>query len=73
VQALAGRAELRNERGDAEAAAADLLRAAELRPASLDTSDGLERKPRAIAGRVARALEQAGNTDLAAKLKPLLP
>lgn len=73
VLALGGRAELLLARGQAEAAAADLLRAAELRPASLDESDGLQRKPRAIAGRIARALEQAGKAELAAKLKPILP
>jgi hypothetical protein len=73
VLALAGRAELLLARGNAADAAADLLRAADLRPASLDESDGLQRKPRAIAGRVARALEAAGNTELAAKLKPILP
>jgi hypothetical protein len=73
VQALAGRAELRCARGDAEGAAADLLRANELRPQSLDEADGLQRKPRAIAGRVADALQKAGKTELAAKLKPILP
>lgn len=73
VLALAGRAELTTTQGHPEAAAADLLRAHELRPASLDETDGLQRKPRAIAGRVAAALEKAGLTELAAKLKPILP
>lgn len=73
VLALAGRAEIATASGDAEAAAADLLRANELRPASLDETDGLQRKPRAIAGRVAAALEKAGKSELAAKLKPILP
>ncbi len=73
VLALAGRAELRVAAGDHDGACADLLRANELRPASLDTSDGLDRKPRAIAGRIARALEQAGKVELAAKLKPIVP
>ena len=72
VLALAGRAELANARGNCEEAAADLLRANELRPASLDASDGLQRKPRAIADRIAAALEKAGKAELAAKLKPLL-
>jgi tetratricopeptide (TPR) repeat protein len=73
VLALAGRAELLAGSGRADAAAADLLRAHELRPESLDATDGLQRKPRAIAGRVVDALEKAGNTELAAQLKPLLP
>ncbi len=73
VLALGGRAELLLARGHAEDAAADLLRAAQLREASLDENDGLQRKPRAIAGRVARALEQAGKHELAARLKPILP
>ncbi|MFY9343520.1 MAG: hypothetical protein WAT39_13575 [Planctomycetota bacterium] len=73
VLALAGRAELLLAKGDLEAAAADLLRGSALRPESLDSSDGLERKPRAIAGRVVLALEKAGKTELAAKLKPILP
>lgn len=73
VLALAGRAALRAEKGDADGAIADLLQAAALRPASLDDSDGLQRKPRAIAGRIARELEQQGKKELAAKLQPLLP
>lgn len=73
VLALAGRAEVALELGDAETAVADLLRAAQLRPASLDETDGLQRKPRAIAGRVARALQTAGKVELAARLQPLLP
>jgi hypothetical protein len=73
VLALAGRAELRAAAKDHTGACGDLLRAAELRPESLDTDDGLARKPRAIAGRVARLLEQAGEHELAAKLKPILP
>ncbi|MBL8732006.1 MAG: hypothetical protein JNN13_06525 [Planctomycetes bacterium] len=71
VLALAGRATLRPA-SDAAAAVDDLLRAAALRPESLDDSDGLQQKPRAIADRLARALTAAGNTELAAKLKPLL-
>jgi hypothetical protein len=73
VLALAGRAELRTAAGDHDGACTDLLRAHELRPDSLDSSDGLERKPRAIAARVARASERAGKPELAARLKPLLP
>ena len=73
VLALGGRAELRLARGDLPAATDDLLRAHALRAASLDESDGLQRKPRAIAGRVFAALEKASQTELAAKLKPILP
>jgi hypothetical protein len=73
VLALGGRAELLLGRGHAEDAAADLLRAADLRAASLDENDGLQRKPRAIAGRVHQALTAAGHTDLAGKLQQLLP
>ena len=72
VLALAGRAHLRHGSGDSEAAVADLLQAAELRAASLDESDGLQRKPRAIAGRVARELTQAGKTELAARLAAIV-
>ncbi|MFM1873681.1 MAG: hypothetical protein RL398_3103 [Planctomycetota bacterium] len=73
VLALAGRAELRMAEGDGEGAVADLLKAAELRAESLDADDGLRRKPRGIASRVARTLEAAGNAELAARLKPILP
>jgi hypothetical protein len=73
VLALAGRAHLRFAAGDAEGAVADLLRAAELRPVSLDESDGLLRKPRAIAGRIARELAAQGKAELAARLQPMLP
>ncbi|HEX6811783.1 MAG TPA: hypothetical protein VF384_09200 [Planctomycetota bacterium] len=72
VLSLGGRAVLRQSAGDGEGAVADLLRAAELRPASLDESDGLQRKPRAIAGRVARELTQQGKPELADKLKPIM-
>lgn len=73
VLALAGRAAVRSELGDGEGAVADLLRAASLREASLDDSDGLARKPRGIASRVVDALEKQGKSELAAQLKPLLP
>ncbi|MBL8727642.1 MAG: hypothetical protein JNM25_04365 [Planctomycetes bacterium] len=73
VLALAGRAHLRFAAGDAAGAVADLLRAAELRPASLDETDGLLRKPRAIAGRIARDLAAKGDAELAARLQPMLP
>ncbi|MBX3462807.1 MAG: hypothetical protein KF830_06525 [Planctomycetes bacterium] len=73
VLALAGRANLRFDAGDAAGAVADLLRAAELRPESLDESDGLLRKPRAIAGRIARDLAAKGQAELAAKLQPIAP
>lgn len=73
VLALGGRAELRLARGALPAAVDDLLRANGLRAASLDENDGLQRKPRAIAARVFAALEKAGQTELAAKLKPILP
>ncbi|MEO6594014.1 MAG: hypothetical protein ABIP94_04605, partial [Planctomycetota bacterium] len=73
VLSLAGRASLRQAAGDSERAVADMLKAAELRPASLDESDGLQRKPRAIAGRIARELTQQGKSELAEKLKPIMP
>ncbi|MFN6147883.1 MAG: hypothetical protein ACK5AL_16115 [Planctomycetota bacterium] len=73
VLALAGRAELLAEDGKPEDAAADLLRAWALRPDSFDEADGLQRKPRGVASRVAQALEKAGKAELAAKLKPMLP
>jgi hypothetical protein len=71
VLALAGRAHLRFEAGDAEGAVADLLRAAALRPASLDETDGLLRKPRAIATRIAGRLREQGKTELATRLDTL--
>jgi hypothetical protein len=72
VLSYGGRAVLRQAAGDGAGAVDDLLRAAELRPASLDENDGLQRKPRAIAGRVARELTQQGKTELADKLKPIV-
>jgi hypothetical protein len=72
VLALAGRADLALAQGDAAAASADLLRAADVRRESFDESDGLQRKPRAVAGRVYAALTKAGNLELAAKIKPLV-
>jgi len=73
VLALAGRADLLAEGGRAEEAAADLLQAWSLRPESFDDQDGLQRKPRGVASRVAQTLEKAGKAELAAKLKPMLP
>ena len=73
VLALAGRAELLAEDGKPEDAAADLLRAWALRPDGFDEADGLQRKPRGIASRVAQALQKAGKAELAAKLAPMLP
>jgi hypothetical protein len=73
VLALAGRAELLVEDGNPEDAAADLLRAWGLRADSFDEADGLQRKPRGIASRVAQALQKAGKAELAAKLAPMLP
>lgn len=73
VFALAGRAWIRHERGDSEAAVDDLLRAADLRPDSLDQDDGLQRKPRGVAVRLHGALQRAGKTALAARLQPMLP
>lgn len=73
VLALAGRAELLAEDGKPEDAAADLLRAWGLRADSFDEADGLQRKPRGIASRVAQALQKAGKAELAAKLAPMLP
>ena len=73
VFALAGRAWIRHERGDSEAAVDDLLRAADLRPDSLDQDDGLQRKPRGVAVRLHDALQSAGKAALAARLQPMLP
>jgi len=73
VLALAGRALIRHQRGDSRAAIEDLLRAADLRPSSLDQDDGLQRKPRGIAVRVHDELTSAGKGELASKLQPLLP
>lgn len=73
VLALAGRAVIRQSRGNGKGAVADLLRAAELRPDSLDETDGLGRKPRSIADRVARELRAAGQNELADQLQPILP
>ena len=73
VFALAGRAWIRHERGDSEAAVDDLLRAADLRPDSLDQDDGLQRKPRGVAVRLHGALQSAGKAALAARLQPMLP
>ena len=71
--ALAGRAWIRHERGDDKAAVADLLRAADLRPDSMDQDDGLKRKPRGIAIRLHGAMVSGNKTELAAKLQSLLP
>ena len=73
VFALAGRAWIRHERGDDKAAVADLLRAADLRPDSMDQDDDLKRKPRGIAIRLHGALVSGNKTELAAKLQSLLP
>jgi hypothetical protein len=73
VLALAGGAERKFAAGDAAGAVADLVRAHAVRDASLDETDGLQRKPRAIADRIHRALQQQGKVDLAEQLKPLLP
>jgi len=73
VFALAGRAMVRHQRGDSAAAVEDLLRAAALRPDSLDLDDALQRKPRGIALRIHGELEGAGRAALAARLAPLLP
>jgi hypothetical protein len=73
VLSLGGRAHVRMALGHGEGAVADLLQAAALRAASLDESDGLQRKPRAIAGRIARELAAAGKAELAAQLQPIVP
>lgn len=73
VFALAGRAQVRHDRADSAAAVEDLLRAAALRPQSLDLDDALQRKPRGVALRIHTALVDAGESELAAKLRPLLP
>lgn len=72
VLALAGRAWIRHLRGRDGDAVADLLRAAALRPASMDLDDGLQRKPRGIAGRLRAALVAAGKQELADRLAPVL-
>ena len=72
VLGLGGRALLRHLAGDGEGAVADLLRAAALRPASLDEADGLERKPRALASRIARELAAAGKTALSEQLAAIV-
>ena len=73
VFALAGRALLRHQRGDGAAAVADLLRAADLRPDTVEQDDALQRKPRGVAMRVHRELKAAGKVELAERLQPLLP
>jgi hypothetical protein len=73
VFALAGRALVRHGRGQSKAAVDDLVRAAELRPETLDLDDSLQRKPRGIAIRVHGELQKAGKAELAARLQPLLP
>ena len=73
VLALAGRAIVRFEAGDDEGAVDDLLRAASLRPASLDQKDGLGRDPRGLILRVARTVKTNGKKDLAKRLEALLP
>lgn len=72
VLCLGGRALLRHLAGDGEGAVQDLLRAAALRPASLDEADGLERKPRALASRIARELAAAGKTSLSEQLASIV-
>jgi hypothetical protein len=73
VLALGGRAVIRHQRGNEIGAVADLVKAGELRPESLDEDDGLRRKPRSIADRVARDLRAAGKNELADRLQPILP
>lgn len=73
VLALAGRAEIRYGRKNLKGAVQDLVRAAALRPRSLDEDDGLKRTPRAIAARIHAALTTAGKTELAAQLTDILP
>lgn len=73
VLALAGRAHIRQQRGTLNSAVKDLLRAANLRPGSLDEDDGLKRKPRGIISRVHAALKRAGKTELAEQIAALLP
>jgi hypothetical protein len=72
VLALGGRAHLLLAAGDGQGAVRDLERAAALRPDSLDETDGLLRKPRAIAGRVARKLTENGQAELAARLQAIV-
>jgi hypothetical protein len=69
VLALAGRALEQHEAGQGERAVADLVRARDLRPASLLEQDGLKRSPRGIATRIKEALEAAGKGELAARLE----
>ena len=72
VLALAGRAWIHHLRGDDGAAVRDLVHAHQLRAASFDTDDGLQRKPRAIARRIHDALAASGKAQLADTLTPVL-
>ncbi|MBK8095819.1 MAG: HEAT repeat domain-containing protein [Planctomycetes bacterium] len=69
VLALGGRALLRLEAGDAATAIADLRQARELRAPSLDETDGLGRKPRAVAERWIKLLTDQGKAELAEQLR----
>ena len=71
VLALAGRAHERHRAGEHEAAVADLQRCPQLREASLDSQDGIKRTPRGIATRVKQALEDSGESELAAQLRDI--
>lgn len=73
VFALAGRALVRHERGQSKAAVDDLVRAAGLRPETMDLDDALQRKPRGVAIRLHGELSKAGKAEMAARLQPLLP
>ncbi|MCR9246228.1 MAG: hypothetical protein NXI31_14450 [bacterium] len=68
VLALAGRALARHEQGDSSAAVDDLLRAAELRDASLREKDGLGRTPRSISQQIRKDLEARGEDALVERL-----
>lgn len=72
VLACAGRALLRHQQGAPADAIALFERALALRPASLDETDGLGRKPRAIGDRIARELAERGDADDAERLRRLL-
>lgn len=73
VLALAGRADIRSRRKNLTGAVGDLVKAAALRPASLDENDGLMRKPRSIASRLHTVLMSDGKTELADQLTNILP
>jgi hypothetical protein len=73
VLALAGGVERKFAANDLAGAVDDLVKAHALRPASLDETDGLQQKPRAIGQRLRRALLARGETELANRLQEFAP